>query len=332
MPDDDAGQARAHENPMTTLRLLAIGCFAVLVVAVAYLGWRNTQLNAAMRNGEAKIEGLAAELMAGEQRCIALREAVRQETLNSAARSPDEFLALFPAQFPSGDWQPAETRFEDCWFRSDDGLRLHGWMLRHTKPKAAVLLVHGNAGNLTHRAARAAQLSQRNGASVLIFDYRGYGRSEGTPTIGGLLDDARAARALLAEREGIQERDVVLLGESLGGAVAVELAARDGVRGLILESTFSTLRESAAAHYPRLLVDALVADRLDSATNIRNYHGPLLQVHGDADRTIPLALGEALHAAANEPKQLLVLPGHDHNDPLPESYLQSLDSFLAGLP
>ena len=111
------------------------------------------ELHEAVQNGEAKIATLAAELAAAEQRSIALRETVRQETLDSTARTPDEFLALFPAPFPSGDWQPAETQFEDCWFRSADGLRLHGWLLRHSQPKAAVLLVHGNAGNLTHRAA-----------------------------------------------------------------------------------------------------------------------------------------------------------------------------------
>jgi fermentation-respiration switch protein FrsA (DUF1100 family) len=174
--------------------------------------------------------------------------------------------------------------------------------------------------------------SQRYAASVLVFDYRGYGRSEGTPTIGGLLHDARAARALLAERMGIAENEVVLLGESLGGAVAVELAAKDGARGLILESTFSSLKEAAASHYPTWLVDTLVADRLNSSARISSYLGPLLQVHGANDRTIPLELGRKLHDSANEPKTLLVLPGHDHNDRLPTEYYRKLDEFMRDLP
>ena len=317
---------------MKTRRLLAVACLLPAILVLAYLAWRITTLSAAIAERERMIAGMEAKLRADEQRFIAQRELLRKHRLDNTARTPDEFLALFPAKFPQGDWQPAELQFEDCWFRAADGLRLHGWLIRHLSPKAVMLLVHGNAGNLTNRAERALQLSQRYQASVLLFDFRGYGRSEGTPTIEGILLDARAARALLAEREGIAESEVVLLGESLGGAVAVDLASRDGARGLILESTFSSLKEAATAHYPAILVDTLVADRLNSAAIIRNYNGPLLQAHGDADSTIPLALGQKLHDAANEPKQLVVLPGHDHNDTLPEVYYRAMDEFFAQLP
>ena len=317
---------------MTTRRLLAAACFVALILVAAYFAWRTTILTAVIVARERTIADLNASLLAAEQRFIAQRELLRQNRLTNAARTPDEFLALFPAKFPQGNWHPAESQFEDCWFRSADGMRLHGWLIRHARPKAAVLLVHGNAGNLTHRAERAVQLSHRYQASVLVFDYRGYGRSEGMPTIDGVLHNARAARELLAEREGIAEQAIVLLGESLGGAVAVDLAAHDGARGLILESTFSSLKEAAATHYPSMLVDMFVADRLNSVASIRNYRGTLMQVHGDADRIIPLALGQKLYMAANEPKQLLVVPGHDHNDPLSEAYYKSLDEFFNRLP
>ena len=137
--------------------------------------------------------------------------------------------------------------------------------------------------------------------------------------------------ALLAQRENISEMDVILIGESLGGAIAVDLAASDGARALILQSTFSSLKEVAAIHYPRILVEALVADRLDSTAKIKQYRGPLMQIHGETDRTIPIALGRKLFAAALEPKTFIALPGHDHNDPRPEAFFAAIDEFLSRL-
>jgi fermentation-respiration switch protein FrsA (DUF1100 family) len=163
---------------------------------------------------------------------------------------------------------------------------------------------------------------------VLVFDYQGFGRSEGQPTATGILADARAARAWLAAREKIPEREVVLLGESIGGAVAVDLAARDGARALVLESTFDSLPDVAAYHVPWLPVRWLMRTRLDPASLIGQYHGPLFQVHGDADTIVPLPFGRRLFAAANEPKHFMLLPGHDHNDPLPRRYYDALAAFL----
>lgn len=313
---------------------IAIVVAAVLLAGLAGVFWRQAvvvQENRELEEALA-IASLQEQLEAARQELIEQRELVRTGTLAKASRTPDEFLALFPAKFPQGNWQPAESLFEDCWFRSADGLRLHGWLLHRDNPQAVLLLIHGNAGNLTHRAASAKYLSERYSASVLVFDYRGYGRSEGTPTIPGLLLDARAARSLAAQREGVSEQEVILIGESLGGAVAVDLAAEDGARALVLQSSFSSLKEVASTHYPAILVHALVANRLDSATKIKKYRGPLLQVHGQADTIIPFALGRKLFDAANDPKVFVALPGHDHNDPLPEQYYRALDEFFAKLP
>lgn len=318
---------------MMQFRWLAVALvLTALVTLLIESRWRQGQLDQQLRSQSEEIAVLQQQRDAARQEILAQRERLRRQTLDNAAHTPDEFLALFPAKYPQGDWQPAETVFEDCWFRSADGLRLHGWLLHHHQPRHVILFIHGNAGNVAHRAAAAEYLSERYSASVFVFDYRGYGRSEGTPTIPGLLDDARAARALIAQREDAHEQNVILLGESLGGAIAVDLAARDDARALILQSTFSSLREAAAAHYPAILVDALVANRLDSASQIKKYHGPLLQVHGEGDRTIPIALGRKLFAAANEPKVFVSLPNHDHNDPLPASYWESLGGFLNQLP
>jgi fermentation-respiration switch protein FrsA (DUF1100 family) len=279
-----------------------------------------------------ELEKLRQENAALQDQVVTQRELLRTQTLETSRRSVDELLALFPTRFPDGDYQPAESVFEDCWFAAADGVRLHAWYLPRKDPTAVVLHIHGNAGNLSYRAPIARELQQRCGAAVMIFDYRGYGRSEGTPTIEGLLRDARAARAHLAQRAGIDERQVVLVGESLGGAIAVDLAAGDGARGLVLESTFSSLRDVAATQYPEFLVSMLVADKLNSAARISDYRGPLLQFHGDCDTVIPLDSGRRLFAAAHQPKSFETMPKHDHNDALPAGFYAAVDRFLRELP
>ena len=237
-------------------------------------------------------------------------------------------LIFLPAPYPEGDWQPATFAFEDAWFQADDGTRLHGWYVPHESPRAVVLYCHGNAGNITHRSPIVQVLHDEVGVSLLIFDYRGYGRSQGRPDEPGILADARAARHWLAKREGIAPERVVLMGRSLGGAVAVDLAAKDGAGALVLESTFTSLPNVAAYHYPWLPVRRLMRTRLDSVAKIRDYHGPLLQSHGPADTIIPFAEGRRLFEMANEPKQFFSIVGRDHNDTLPDEYYRALTEFL----
>ncbi len=250
----------------------------------------------------------------------------------SALAQFEQSHLFLPARYPAGNWAPAGVKFEDVWFMADDGTQLNGWYAAHEKPSAVVLIAHGNAGNLTYSAELLQALHDRHRLSVMIFDYRGYGKSDGEPDEPGILEDARAARHWLAQREKIAEEDVVLLGQSLGGGVMVDLAAEDGARGLVLASTFTSLPDVAAHHFPLLPTRLVMHNRLDSLSKIGKYHGPLLQVHGDKDRTIPLALGKRLFAAANEPKRLVVQPGGDHNDPWPEEYHRALDKFLTALP
>ena len=243
----------------------------------------------------------------------------------------EESLVFFPSRYPAGNWKPGALPFEDAWFEADDGTRLHGWYVPHPDPSAVILFSHGNAGHLADRADLLRLLALEVGAAVMIYDYRGYGRSEGSPNERGILADARAARAWLAQRAGIDPRDIVLMGESLGGAVSVDLAAADGARALVLESTFTSIPDVAAHHYPWLPVRWLMRTRLDSDAKIGRYRGPLLQSHGDADRIVPYALGKRLFEQANEPKRLITLPGYDHNDFPPPEYFDALGEFRRGL-
>ena len=244
----------------------------------------------------------------------------------------EERLIFFPAKYPIGQWRPYGLEPEDAWFRAADGTELHGWYLPHQKPRGFVLFCHGNAGNITHRDHVLRQLHDAVGVSVLIFDYRGYGRSRGSPGEAGVLADARAAQQWLVRRGGVKPSEIILMGESLGCAVAVDLAVDGGARALVLQNGFSSLPDVAALHYPWLPVRWLLRTRLDAAGQIGRYQGPLFQSHGDADTIVPHRFGRRLFEAANEPKQLLTLPGHDHNDLHGPEYYARLREFIEHLP
>lgn len=244
----------------------------------------------------------------------------------------EDSLIYFPLPYPAGDWQPAGLTLEDAWFQAADGTRLHGWYIPHDAPLAVILFCHGNGGNVTHRVEKLRELNRVVGASVLVFDYRGYGRCEGHPNEKGVLADARAARAWLAKRASIPEDEIVVMGESLGGAVAVDLAALDGAKALILESTFTSIPDMAAHHYPWLPAKLFLKTRFDSLKKISAYRGPLLQSHGDADSIVPYEFGRRLFQAANEPKEFYTIPRADHNDLPNHDYYQKVRQFLENLP
>ena len=221
--------------------------------------------------------------------------------------------------------------FESVFIEGNDGGTIHGLFLPHPQAQAVVLYCHGNAGNIVDRLPRLKQLRDQNQISILGFDYRGYGASDGTPAEAGLYADARSSRKWLAERCNVSEEDIVLLGRSLGGAVAVELAASDGARGLILESTFTSIEEVGKSHVKWIPVSFLVSQRFDSVNKIGKYGGPLLQSHGTADEVIPFALGQRLHEAANTAsKRFVTLPG-GHAGPLTDEYETKLANFIASL-
>jgi len=200
---------------------------------------------------------------------------------------------------------------EDVWLVAEDGVRLHAFHLRASGGASrAILLLHGNAGNASHRLPLAAEYAGL-GADVLLLDYRGYGLSSGRPSERGVYADARAALAHLGSR-GFAEERIVLIGQSLGGAIAVDLAQERRLAGVVLESTFSSLADVARGLIgPGAL---LLRGRFDSAAKIARLRAPLLSLHGDRDEIIPFDLGRALFEAAPTPKRFEPLPGAGHND------------------
>lgn len=228
-----------------------------------------------------------------------------------------------------GDWQALGLDHEDVWFESADGSKLHGWFVPHANPKRAILYCHGNGEHVGDNVDLVAQLRDALEASVFVFDYRGYGRSEGTPTEAGCIADGRAAQEWLAKRMDIQPAGLVLMGRSLGGGVAVALAAEAGALALVLENTFPTMPDVAAVHYPWLPVRWVMDNRYDCMSRIQKYRGPLFQIHGKRDQIVPLELGRRLFDAAPSPqKRWVELADRGHNDPWPASYYAELAEFL----
>jgi len=235
-----------------------------------------------------------------------------------------------------GNWQPTSLEYEDVWFHSADGTKLHGWFVPHPTSNQAILYCHGNGEHVGDNANLAAVLRDELEASIFIFDYRGYGRSEGWPHEAGCIADGLAAQQWLAKRMGVEPNELVLMGRSLGSAVAVALAGEQGARALVLENSFPTMTDVAAYHYPWLPIRWAMDNRYDSLQRIQQYRGPLFQSHGTADRVIPIRLGRELFAASpGTAKRFVELPGHDHNDPPPARYHQQIKSFVedaGGLP
>ncbi len=245
-----------------------------------------------------------------------------------------ENTLLYPApRYPEGDWAAGYLPHEDVEFSSADGTKLHGWFVEHDNPRAVLLYCHGNGDCVGYLGSYLKELHDRHQVSVFAFDYRGYGKSGGSPGEAGILADAHAAQTWLAQRTGKPPSDIVLMGRSLGGCIAVDLAAKNGARGLILQNTTTTIPDAAAYLYWFLPVRWLMRNRYDSLSKIGRYHGPVLMSHGTHDTLVPYALGQRLFAAIPSPKkQFISIEGAGHNDPEPHSYDGALSEFLASLP
>ena len=245
-----------------------------------------------------------------------------------------ERLLVFPAPpLDKADWNPPDLEFEDIYFDAEDGTRLNGWYVEHPKPRAVVLYCHGNGEHVARLARRLKALKERIGVTVFAWDYRSYGRSEGIPHEDNVISDAHRAHDWLHRRAGVCSDDVVLMGRSLGGAVAVALAHHRHTRALVLDRTFANLVDTAAHNFPWLPVRWIMTNEFPAAEQIAKYHGPLLQTHGTADDVIPLAQARQLFdSAPSATKKFLEVPDLNHNSPLPDYCYRELIDFLEQLP
>jgi len=226
----------------------------------------------------------------------------------------DQFFVYHPDPWKERDWRARSgLPLEDVWFQSSDGTKLFGWYVENAATSAVVLWCHGNAGNIINRLENLREL-YRIGLSVFIFDYRGYGRSHGSPSEEGLYQDALGAFDYLTRIRMIRPERIVLFGRSLGAVVAAEVASQKPAAGLILESPFPSIEAVAKYHYGGLPVHWLLGAEFRLIDRLPQLSLPKLIVHGDQDEIIPIELGRQVFEAAKPPKSFYVIKGADHNN------------------
>ncbi len=226
--------------------------------------------------------------------------------------------------------------YDEVWLESADGVPLHGWFVPGERG-VTFLWLHGNGGNITYHLEHLRDLHANLGVGVLLFDYRGFGLSGGTPAEKGLYRDAAAALDHLKVRAGVDPSRIVYFGQSLGTALAVELATRETPLGLVLEAPFPSgpyMAHRMLPFLPMWFHRYLVPNRFDTAARIRHVKAPLLLVHGELDMTVPHEAGAAVLEAANEPKEMLTVPHASHVDAHAvggSAYYATLRRFVEGL-
>ena len=234
-----------------------------------------------------------------------------------------------PSRVLQGSPADIGLAYDTVWLMAGDGTRLHAWFVPATTARGTLLFNHGNAGNIGDRLD-SISLFHSLGLNVLIFDYRGFGESEGKPSEQGTYLDAKAAWDYLLEERMISPQEIIIFGRSLGAAMAADLASQNLSAGVILESTFTSVPDMAASLYPWLPVRWLSRYQYNNLDKVDRITSPLLVMHSRADEIIPFAHGERLFAHANEPKQFLELNG-GHNDGYHVSrkvYVKAMQQFL----
>jgi fermentation-respiration switch protein FrsA (DUF1100 family) len=226
----------------------------------------------------------------------------------------DQFFVYHPDPWQDKDWRAATgLPLEEVWFQAADGTKLFGWYVESAATSAVILWCHGNAGNVINRLDNLRELF-RLGLSVFLFDYRGYGRSQGRPSEEGLYQDALGAYDYLTRQRMIRPDRIVIFGRSLGAAVAAEVASRKPAAGLILESSFPSIEAVAKYHYGGLPVHWLLGSDFRLVDRLPELSLPKLIFHGDRDDIIPLELGQQVFEMAPPPKSFSIIKGADHNN------------------
>jgi fermentation-respiration switch protein FrsA (DUF1100 family) len=240
------------------------------------------------------------------------------------------FFPNYPGR-NEGVWDPQGLPVQEVWLKASDGIRLDAWWIQNDAAKFTFLAFHGNAGNIAMRSDIFRFLHTLP-VNVLAVEYRGYGRSSGTPSETGLYEDSEAALRYLEQTKKIDPRSIVAYGQSLGTAMAAHLASRDELAGVVLEAPFpsaSALARNKFWFLPGL--NFLVLRQLDTANYVQKIHAPILIVHCTQDPVIPPAMGDKVFSLANQPKFLFRVQGYCHEEAslvAPEKYHAELANFL----
>ncbi|HEU4714283.1 MAG TPA: alpha/beta hydrolase [Pyrinomonadaceae bacterium] len=246
-------------------------------------------------------------------------------------RSLEWHMTFHPVPLDSNLRQPPPGA-TSVWFTTADGIRLHGWFFENQTNPATIIFFHGNTGNIGDVDWLGQRFHER-GFNVLLFDYRGYGASEGdAENETGLYADGDAAVDFLINEKRVRPDQIILYGQSLGTTVVVDVASRRDVGAVILESgpsSASSMANHALPWLPQQL-HFFGKNRFESAQKLAKVKAPVLISHGDPDPVVPTSEGRLLYAAANEPKRLLIFPGAGHNvfGSAGDSYLNQLIDFI----
>lgn len=242
----------------------------------------------------------------------------------------NENRLVYPGStYPRGNWNP-DFPFEEVAFESKDGTELVGWYLPFDDATETVLVCHGNAENVSQSSqGTGLKFQGALNANVFVFDYRGYGKSRGSPFEQGVLEDSEAAFKWLIEKSGKKANEIILVGHSIGGGPAVHLADKFGAKAMFLQRTFSSLVEPAQNRYWFVPVSLIMQNRFESAEKIKDCTVPLHQSHGDQDQLVPIQSGRKVYDnSPAEIKEFFVNKGDNHWDPLPTRYWASVIEFL----
>ena len=234
-----------------------------------------------------------------------------------------ETTIVFPAPATQNEHPAATNNLELVDFKSVDSTKLHGYHYRHPNPQYYFLYCHGNATDISYLGSVATTLREKYGASVFLFDYRGYGESEGSPHEAGILQDGEAALETFAKRENISPNQIIPIGRSLGGGIAVHVAVKYQTKMVIIQNSFSSLVDVAANRYPVFPVRYLMRNQLRSDLKITEYKGFLFQSHAAQDRVVPYQFGKKLHDTYKGPKEFYSYES-GHNSLLPPEYYDKL--------
>ncbi|TAK08648.1 alpha/beta hydrolase [bacterium] len=243
----------------------------------------------------------------------------------------EERFIFYPESKVDVTPKDAGLAFEDVFFTAGDGVRLNGWFVPYQDSRITLLWFHGNAGNISHRVENIKLLHNKVNINVFIFDYRGYGRSEGRVSEEGTYRDATAALQYLRSRKDVDPKGIVFFGRSLGAAVAADLATREDCLALILETPFVSIREMARVAFPLLPIGPLLRIRYDVVEKLGKVRAPLLVLHGDKDDVVPYEQGKKVFEAAHNPKEFYTIRGAHHNDTYivgGEAYFKALKNFI----
>ena len=236
-----------------------------------------------------------------------------------------EKMVFFPGKSIVDTPRTIGLPYEDVYLETDDDIRVHGWYVPHADARATVLFFHGNAGNISHRLDSISIFHQL-GLSVFIIDYRGYGNSDGRPSEQGTYRDARAAWNYLVDERRLRPDEIIVFGRSLGGGVAAQLAAKVTPAAVMLESSFTSIKELGKHYFPYLPVSWIARIRYPVDEHIFSFNCPVLIVHSEQDDVVPFRYGKKLFEHALEPKMFLSISG-DHNT----GFLLSRDVYMEGM-